>query len=290
VSFCAHGCSAGLLHHGLDSEPPTRGQPVHDVFVSYARAERAKAEPIKKFLEAQGYKVFFDIEGLNAGNRFPTVLDNAVREAKALIGCWSPLAFTRDWVMDECGLAKDLGKLIPVAIIPFKRSLVPLEFRSLHYADLTNFNGSPNDEQWAMVQRQLDELVGPKVPKRARVESVEASFYIQTPEGKIAIRAGATLDLERADNHYLTFKRMEGLLNAPVHLLVGRCIRRLSGDFSVEEAQRNLATLFMISQLSPTEGDAFSVLWDAKGKVYATLAAKDQKTPVDRHLLGTVPR
>jgi hypothetical protein len=54
-----------------------------DVFLSYARADRLKAEQVKAALEGAGLSVFFDVEGLDGGDLFPDVLDREVKTAGA---------------------------------------------------------------------------------------------------------------------------------------------------------------------------------------------------------------
>lgn len=117
-----------------------------DVFVSYARDERALAEPIFRALVELGVVAFFDIEGgIDAGAEFPDVIDRAVRKAKAVLGLWSDLALSRRWVKIECGIGLDDEKLVAAAVAPITAP-VPANFYYVSREDLTSFTpGAPHD-------------------------------------------------------------------------------------------------------------------------------------------------
>jgi hypothetical protein len=129
---------------------------MYDVFISYARRERDRVEPIKSLLERAGLKVFFDVEGIEAGDEFPDVIDRAVKQAAVVVGIWSPRALTRPWVKRECRVAHERGVLIPVAIEPLDPVKdVPTEFFGLHYHQLVVGDANERSEAW---QTLIDEI------------------------------------------------------------------------------------------------------------------------------------
>lgn len=111
-----------------------------DIFISYARADRALVTPIRDALAALDLDLFFDAEGIYTGDQFPDVLDREVRAARVLLGCLSDHALTRDWVKDECRLAKELGKLALCEVAPVTAADVPLDFRYVHREGLHPFD------------------------------------------------------------------------------------------------------------------------------------------------------
>ena len=159
-----------------------------DVFLSYARTERAIAEPIKDRLEALGLTVFFDVEGLDGGDLFPDVLDQEVKSAGAVVSCWSPHALTRPWVKAECriGMARDV--LVPVAIKPLGVMDVPVEFSGVNYVDLTALNDNPDDENWSLLVRSLantlnrPDLLRQELRAREHSPSVEDAMRAEMDE------------------------------------------------------------------------------------------------------------
>lgn len=108
-----------------------------DVFISYARDDYDLAILVKERIEALGLSVYFDVEGLDGGDVFPDVLDNAVKTARVIVGVWTPHSLTRPWVKTECLIGKDRKCLIPVIVEPVQPLDVPAAFYGLQTIDLT---------------------------------------------------------------------------------------------------------------------------------------------------------
>jgi hypothetical protein len=127
-----------------------------DVFISYPQRERALMLPIKQRLEALGLILFVDVDGrLDDVATFPEALDKGVRASKAVLGCWSPLALTRDWVKNECAIARDENKLVAVERVTLTADDVPAEFYRVDRKPLTDFDGTAPHEGWAMTLSAL---------------------------------------------------------------------------------------------------------------------------------------
>ena len=118
---------------------------VVDVFLSYARADRAFAEPFLARFESLGLSVFFDIEeGIDAGDAFPIRIGDAIGAAKAVVALWTPHALTREWCRKECHLAQQLGKLVPIAVQAISPSDLK-EFSATSYESCADFvDGEPH--------------------------------------------------------------------------------------------------------------------------------------------------
>lgn len=127
-----------------------------DVFISYARTERAKAERIRDLLEGAGLSTFFDVQGLDGGDVFPDVLDREVKSAGCVLGLWSPYALSRPWIRTECLIGKDRGVLVPAAIEPIDSMRdIPAAFYGVQHIDLANFSGDPASEEWRRLMRAV---------------------------------------------------------------------------------------------------------------------------------------
>ncbi|MGF1453763.1 MAG: SUMF1/EgtB/PvdO family nonheme iron enzyme [Alphaproteobacteria bacterium] len=131
-----------------------------DIFISYARRERAKVEPLKARFEAMGLDIFFDIEGIDGGAVFPDVITRALDTSKAVLACWTPFYFTRPWCLIEAREAKDRDILVPVAIEPFARTDQPADLRHVNYYDLFGWQGEDSFENWTLTLKRLGRLVG----------------------------------------------------------------------------------------------------------------------------------
>ncbi|HEX4096911.1 MAG TPA: toll/interleukin-1 receptor domain-containing protein, partial [Caulobacteraceae bacterium] len=115
-----------------------------DIFISYAREDRATARRFAEAFEAAGHRVWWD-STLRAGETFDEAIEKALNEAKAVVVLWSPRSVVSRWVRAEATQADRNGTLAPVTIEPCKR---PIIFELSHTADLSHWDGSPNDPAW----------------------------------------------------------------------------------------------------------------------------------------------
>jgi outer membrane protein OmpA-like peptidoglycan-associated protein len=131
-----------------------------DVFLSYARVDRALAEQVKAGLEAAGLSVFFDVEGLDGGDVFPDVLDREVKGAGAVVSLWSQHSLSRPWVKQECSIGLKRKCLIPLAIERLGELDVPVAFEGLQQIDFTGFHGRTDGAEWQKLMRALARTLG----------------------------------------------------------------------------------------------------------------------------------
>ncbi len=168
-----------------------------DVFISYPRSSREKAEAIMVNLDALGLDCFFDVENIDGGANFPDVIDRALRESKAVLCCWSPLYFERPWCMIECRDALARGIIVPVAIEPFEALAPPADLRQINWFDLAGWNGEETHEGWSQTLQSLGKLVGrvlvPLPKKTMPGSSVEDEASV--PSGAEKARADLLADL-----------------------------------------------------------------------------------------------
>jgi len=102
------------------------------VFISYAREDRSRVEPLVRILEAQGYSVWWDRE-LVPGASFEKVIDKAITDARCVIVVWSQGSVDSEWVQAEAGDGLERGILVPVMVDAVR---VPISFRRKHAAQL----------------------------------------------------------------------------------------------------------------------------------------------------------
>jgi len=104
-----------------------------DVFVSYAREDRDRVEPIIELLEKQGWSVWWDRE-IVPGDSFERVIDQAILKAKCVVVIWTDRSVQSEWVQAEAGDGLDRGILVPILLDPVR---LPLAFRRQHVADFS---------------------------------------------------------------------------------------------------------------------------------------------------------
>ncbi len=128
----------------------------HDVFVSYAQVERGRVEPIRSALTQLGMEVFIDFNSIEGADSIPQVIDTKLRQVPIVLGCWSHASLRRPWVLQECMLAKDLGKLLPIALEPIMPVNIPAGLYGTNYIDLSTFDGTTwSHDGWQRVIREV---------------------------------------------------------------------------------------------------------------------------------------
>ena len=85
------------------------------VFLSYSRADQARAAQLAEALSQAGLTVWWDslIEG---GASFAKSIEAALLASDAVVVLWSATSVASDWVLDEAAHGRDLHKLVPLSI------------------------------------------------------------------------------------------------------------------------------------------------------------------------------
>jgi tetratricopeptide (TPR) repeat protein len=134
------------------------------IFLSYGRADSARAARIARALEEAGHSVWWD-QHIHAGSRFSKAIDKALKEADAIVVLWSRASLESAWVHDEAAAGRDSNRLVPVLIEPVEP---PLGFRQYQAIDLSR------STRGAKGYKQLVEEVG-------RLTHGEAAPIVATP-------------------------------------------------------------------------------------------------------------
>ncbi len=115
-----------------------------DIFLSYAREDRVRAEQMAQALESAGLDVFWDNE-IPPGRTWADYIEQKLSQCKALIVLWSEESVKSQWVREEARMGRDKGVLIPVMIdaVP-----APFGFGELQAADLSSWNGEQDHAGW----------------------------------------------------------------------------------------------------------------------------------------------
>jgi hypothetical protein len=125
-----------------------------DLFVSYSREDKARAEEVVRLLEDYGWDVFWDQE-TRAGELWPKVLEEELGRARCLVALWTTTSIASRWVRIEAYEALQSEKLVPVLLDKVRP---PLEFRQTQTFDLTGWNGDRDDARLAHLLADLTAL------------------------------------------------------------------------------------------------------------------------------------
>lgn len=126
-----------------------------DVFISYARPDRAIARLFAESLIKEGFDVWWDAS-LHTGETFDEVIEQKLRDAKAVVVLWSPRSVASRWVRAEATLADRRNTFVPAIIEACDR---PIVFELTHTADLSHWKGDRSDILWRMLVGDVSRLV-----------------------------------------------------------------------------------------------------------------------------------
>ena len=121
------------------------------IFLSYNERDRERAAHVVRLLEGGGWTVWWD-RRIPAGRTWRDVLADALARMDCMVVLWSRNSIDSDWVCEEASEGQRLGKLVPVALDPV---LPPVGFRQIQAADLSRWDGSPQD---AAARQLLEDL------------------------------------------------------------------------------------------------------------------------------------
>ncbi len=148
-----------------------RSQSVPDIFISYAREDRALAHRLAHALEQEGFKVWWDWD-LIGGTNYRAKIREVIAEAKKAIVLWSRHSVVSGFVIDEATEAKKLGKLVPVSV---DETDPPFGFGDLHTIVLREPELEIEAIVAALHERPLHRT--PQLPSRRRIgKGLAATF------------------------------------------------------------------------------------------------------------------
>lgn len=138
-----------------------------EVFVSYKKEERAKAERVVIALRKRGYSVWWD-ENLTPRSQWDAEIEHQIEEARAVLVLWSEKAAATHlnerqervgtFVRKEAEFALRKGKYVPSRI---ERCELPLSFSDRQTADLSDWDfSSQSHSGWVKVLEWIAPLVG----------------------------------------------------------------------------------------------------------------------------------
>src|SRR3954454_3270965 len=107
--------SPARLSAHVEAESQDRGSVSdHEVFISYAHEDKARAGELASLIAQRGFTVWWDESRLQTGDVFTSKIERAIAIARATVVCWSGAALHSDWVKFEAALALDRSTLLPI--------------------------------------------------------------------------------------------------------------------------------------------------------------------------------
>lgn len=160
-----------------------------DVFISYRREDAGSAGRMADWLGTHfgSDRVFLDVSRIRGGEDFPDVIEQAIRDCRALVAVVTPrwsegLHDPADWVRRELAIALAADKpIVPVLLegaAPPDRSVLPEELGELGDRNALTLSSADFRDDVGRLIEALERVgaepaardVLPDVPKSARVE------------------------------------------------------------------------------------------------------------------------
>jgi adenylate cyclase len=145
-----------------------------DVFVSYARSDKARVAPLVAAIEAQGWSVWWDPD-IAAGQEFDRQIAAELKTAAAVVVVWTPNSVESRWVRGEARDAADRGVLVPVR---FANAELPIDVRAIHTTDLDGWGDDPCSPQVVELLRALGAMIGRHATKPSAMSATSATVTV----------------------------------------------------------------------------------------------------------------
>jgi hypothetical protein len=149
-----------------------------DIFISYAREDLERVKPIVEELEKNGWSVFWD-RNLRPGSRWAIEITKALDESRCVLVVWSSASINAEkhhWVREEAETGRERGILVPLRLDDV---VLPLGFRSIHAADLLNWNKNSDDPQFQQLIDAITDIIPP--PQKTASSSSTISAVPSAP-------------------------------------------------------------------------------------------------------------
>ena len=138
--------------------------PMSDIFISYARADKEKAELLANAFSQKGWSVWWDRE-IPPGKSFDETIENALSSARCVVVLWSQTSVSSRWVKTEAAEGAERGILVPALIDNVK---IPLEFKRIEAADLSDWQGESSHREFDQLMRIVAGMLDGSAPVQPR--------------------------------------------------------------------------------------------------------------------------
>jgi len=137
-----------------------------DIFISYARSDKARVAPLVAAIEAKGWSVWWD-PAIAAGQQFDDQIDAELQAASAVLVVWTATSVASRWVRGEARDAAERGILVPVR---FDDARLPIDVRAIQTTDLDKWGENPASAPFQDLLRSLETVI-----KRQRASAKSAA-------------------------------------------------------------------------------------------------------------------
>ena len=161
-----------------------------DIFISYARADKDKAELLANEFSRNGWSVWWDRQ-IPPGQSFDETIESALTSARCVIVLWSKHSVSSRWVKTEAAEGAERGILVPAMI---DHAPIPLEFKRIEAADLSDWEGEPSHREFVDLLKSVAGMIDGTAPalkmRPVRESEVRSGSWWQKHSGASALTGG----------------------------------------------------------------------------------------------------
>jgi adenylate cyclase len=154
-----------------------------DVFVSYARSDKALVAPLVAAIEGKGWSVWWD-PAIVPGEEFDRLISAELKRAAVVLVVWTPTSVNSRWVRGEARDGADRGILVPVR---FEQAELPIDVRALHTIDLDTWTGDPRAADLLPMFQALEALINRAKPAIPAAPTNPSSSPSRTARASICV-------------------------------------------------------------------------------------------------------
>ncbi len=172
-----------------------------DVFISYARSDKARVAPLVAAIEAQGWSVWWD-PAIDPGQEFDRQIAAELKAAAAVLVVWTPASVESRWVRGEAREGADRGILVPLR---FEGANLPIDVRALHTTDFDDWNEDPQSPQGREVLRALGAILarqGTSKPEIAKADVTAPSPATAPARVAICVLPFTNMSADPGQEHF----------------------------------------------------------------------------------------
>ncbi len=181
---------------------------IKDIFISYARKDLARVEPIVTALEEHGWRPIIDKRAFLPGVTWPDEIQRALDSSRCVLVVWTCESVDLDnheWVKKEADAGKEKGILVALRLDDVDP---PSVFEFIQYADLFGWNGDRSHPEFL----KCIEAIKSKIPVQKIIDMLDDPATI--PD---ALREAETIPFRGRDRYTFNDKRQRFIAGMANH-------------------------------------------------------------------------